>query len=186
MEDMSNNAQQDNQQNDQQGMEAFIGLSAVLTGFNQSIIAPQLDPVDIKSTYLSFWRENTDVNEQGLSDRILSLFSTLNSKLPALTEQQIGEHMLDDEQGQAFVLACRNLIFLWYMGAWPTVIDNGNDETQGMTDSSLLSSESYTSGLVWQVMQAHPMGDSNYRYGYWSNPPADLSDYTGNATNSES
>lgn len=33
-------------------MNNFIGLSAVLTGFATSIIAPTLDPVDIKSEYL--------------------------------------------------------------------------------------------------------------------------------------
>lgn len=33
-------------------MDNFIGLSAVLTGFNANILRPFLDPVDIKSEYL--------------------------------------------------------------------------------------------------------------------------------------
>jgi hypothetical protein len=76
-------------------------------------------------------------------------------------------------------MPCRKLIFLWYSGAWPTIIPKTED-TPEMTSSEMLSAKSYTQGLAWQVMQSHPMGDSNYRYGYWANEPADLSGYTGN------
>ncbi len=65
------------------------------------------------------------------------------------------------------------MVFGSLSGAWPTV--DGD-----MTSSQMLSAKSYTQGLAWQVMQSHPMGDSNYRYGYWAKEPADLSGYTGN------
>jgi len=159
-----------------QEMKNFIGLSAVLTGFNESIIAPQLDPVDIKTDYLAAF--NTNIGS-ALVSSILAKYQELKSQ--GKSDQEIGEAMLDDSNGTDFVMACRQLIFLWYSGAWPTIIPAANGK-QASTVSTLLSSKSYSSGLAWQVMQSHPMGDSNYRYGYWSEKPADLSDYTGNTT----
>lgn len=168
-------------------MTNFVGLSAVLTGFNQTVIAPSLDPVDIKKDYLAQWttQVNSESDDPTLTNQILTKYATLAAQTPALTDQQIGEAMLDESNGDAFVLACRQLIFLWYMGAWPTLIaptDENKETTNGSTVSSMLSSKSYTSGLVWRVMQAHPMGDSKQHYGYWSTPPVSLDDYTGNTS----
>ncbi len=155
-------------------MENFVGLSAVLTGFSQEIIAPTLDPVDIKSEYLKKFQDEIlkESKDSHLVSQILEQFSTL--KNAGKSDQEIGEAMLSDQNTQDFVMACRKLIFMWYSGAWPTISNDGLS-----TSSELLSSKSYVSGLAWQVMQAHPMGDSKYRYGYWETAPAPLSDYTG-------
>ena len=79
----------------------------------------------------------------------------------------------------AEVLALRQLIFLWYMGAWPTV-HSDDSPTRGQTFSEIVSATSYTQGLVWRVMQSHPMGSSNYTYGYWADDPPALKDYLEN------
>jgi len=160
-------------------MDNFIGLSAVLTGFNQSVLAPELDPVDIKSEYLPFFTQKIAQESSNplLVGQIFQKYSALQAK--GLTSQQIGEAMLDPANGEPFVLACRKLIFMWYSGAWPTLISSTATEPAS-TVSDLISENAYTSSLVWQVMQSHPMGDSNYRYGYWAKPPVPLSDYTGN------
>lgn len=141
----------------------FTGLSAVLTGFSINIIAPSIDPINIKQEY--FLKFSSEISN---CDEILAKYAAL--KAQNKTDEEIGTAMLAIP---SFEDPCRMLIFLWYSGAWPT-IDNGR------INSVLLSSKSYTSGLVWQVMQSHPMGDSNYRYGYWANKPADLQDFTGN------
>ena len=162
-----------------QTMQNFIGLSAVLTGFNASVIAPDLDPVNIKAEYLPFFINKVGA---GLTEQIFATFASLSAQTnPKLTDQQIGQAMLDPSNGADFVLACRKLIFMWYSGAWPTLIPATATEP-ATTVSDIISAKSYTCGLVWQVMQAHPMGDSNYRYGYWAKPPAPLSAYTGNDT----
>ncbi len=150
---------------DQQQMDNFVGLSAVLTGFNQSIIAPTIDPINVKKEYFAKFTEEIS-NYQD----ILDTYASLKDVTPALSDQQIGEKMLSDSD---FEMPCRQLIFLWYSGAWGSV-------ENGMVVSNMLSSKSYTQGLAWQVMQSHPMGDSNYRYGYWAQQPADLDRYTGN------
>ncbi len=159
-------------------MDSFIGLSAVLTGFSKEKLAPELDPVDIKSQYLAIWCDKTDTQTPTLSDKILATYAALAAETPPLSDQQIGEKMLADANGDAFVLACRQLIYLWYMGAWPSFVDNDSETGQG-TVYSTVSAEAYSAGLVWQVMQAHPMGDSNERYGYWAETPVALSKYTG-------
>ncbi|GLQ87157.1 hypothetical protein [Dyella flagellata] len=160
-------------------MDNFIGLSAVLTGFNKSVLSPFLDPVDIKSEYLPFFKQKIaqESGNPNLVGQILEKYSSLSAQ--GLTPQQIGAAMLDPGNGADFVLACRKLIFMWYSGAWPTLIP-ANGSTPASTVSDMISAKSYTTGLVWQVMQSHPMGDSNYRYGYWAKAPASLSDYTGN------
>lgn len=159
-------------------MVDFIGLSAVLTGFSTSILSPTLDPVDIKSEYLPFFTKVVadESGDSNLVNNILQKFASL--KQQGLADQKIGEAMLAPANGDAFVLACRKLIFMWYSGAWPTIIP-ATDSTPETTVSNLISAKSYTAGLAWQVMQSHPMGDSNYRYGYWASAPAALSAYTG-------
>ena len=168
-----------------QTMQNFVGLSAVLTGFNQSIIAPPLDPVDIKSEYLPFFTDKItqESGNTNLVSSILQKYADLSSQTdPKLSNQQIGEAMLAPSNGDAFVLACRKLIFMWYSGAWPSIIP-ATSTTPETTVSDMISAKSYTCGLAWQVMQSHPMGDSNYRYGYWTQPPASLNDYTGQTGN---
>lgn len=160
-------------------MDNFIGLSAVLTGFNSSVLSPTLDPVNIKAEYLPFFSQTIaqESGDAGLVAKIFTQFATLKAK--GLNDQAIGEAMLDENNGDDFVLACRKLIFMWYSGAWPTLIP-ASTNTPASTVSNMISAKSYTAGLVWRVMQSHPMGDSNYRYGYWSKAPSPLSDYTGN------
>ncbi|QEM82673.1 hypothetical protein [Halomonas binhaiensis] len=163
-------------------MANFIGLSAVLTGFNANILNPFLDPVNIKSEYLPVFcaKIAEESKNPKLVTNIFAKFTQLhNQKDPKLNDQQIGEAMLDPANGADFVLACRKLIFMWYSGAWPTIIP-ATATAPASTVSEIISAKSYTCGLVWQVMQSHPMGDSNLHYGYWAKDPIPLSDYTGN------
>lgn len=152
----------------QSNMNTFISLSAVLTGFSKEIIAPQIDPIDIKSDYLKKFQSELG---QTLVDKIFQTYEQLEKK--KLAPEEIGAAILDIKNGTEFILACRSLIFLWYSGAWPSIGKNG-------VESEILSSKSYNAGLVWKVMQSHPMGNSNYRYGYWSTKPDPLNEYTGN------
>lgn len=159
-------------------MDNFIGLSAVLTGFADSILAPDLDPVNIKAEYLPFFTRKI-AEESGNPQLVASIFAKFAElQNEHLSDQQIGTAMLAPANGDDFVLACRKLIFMWYSGAWPTLVP-ASASAPASTVSNLISAKSYTCGLAWQVMQSHPMGDSNYRYGYWATPPAALDDYTG-------
>lgn len=165
-------------------MDNFIGLSAVLTGFNESILSPFLDPVDVKQEYWAVFNEKvaSETGQANLVAQILAQYALL--KQQNMPNPAIGETLLSAHNSDAFVHACRQLIFMWYSGAWPTVLA-ANASSPASTVSDVISPKTYTSGLVWQVMQSHPMGDSNYRYGYWAQTPAPLAEYTGNPLNED-
>jgi hypothetical protein len=65
---------------------------------------------------------------------------------------------------------------MWYLGAWyvPGVKGGGGFPP---TPLKIVSSEAYTNGLVWKVMQSHPMGFSPFAFGYWSQPPGPLASF---------
>lgn len=158
-------------------MEYFIRLSVGLTGFTRDAIAPQIDPVDIKTVYLQVFRDNLP---NAMADQIIAGYYNLNQAEGGQDKNQeaIAGALLDGTY-PAEVLALRQLIFLWYMGAWPTVVYD-QSPTRGQTFSSIVSATSYTQGLVWRVMQSHPMGSSNYTYGYWASNPPPLQAYLEN------
>lgn len=158
-------------------MEYFIRLSVGLTGFTRDAIAPQIDPVDIKTVYLQVFRDNLP---NGMADQIIAGYYGLNEAEgnKPNNEENIAGVLLQGTY-PAEVLALRQLIYLWYMGAWPTV-QYDQSATRGQTFSDIVSATSYTQGLVWRVMQSHPMGSSTYNYGYWASNPPPLQDYLEN------
>jgi len=46
----------------------------------------------------------------------------------------------------------------------------------------VISPTAYTQGWTWRVAQAHPMGYSELRYGYWAEEPLPLGDYINNVS----
>ncbi|MBN7136668.1 hypothetical protein A7A76_18105 [Lysobacter enzymogenes] len=161
-------------------MDYFVSMSVGLTGFSRDAIAPQLDTINIKAEYLQAF----DVNlPNGMAEQILiqykKLFEAGGSK-PGSEERIVGQMLGGTGTDAAQILAMRQLIFLWYAGAWPTVQADPGSLTGGQTFSSVLSADSYTQGLVWRVMQSHPMGRTTYNYGYWADVPAPLSAYLEN------
>ncbi|MGO1001321.1 hypothetical protein [Lysobacter sp. CA196] len=158
-------------------MENFISLSIGLTGFKRGALAPDPDSTDIKSLYLATFRARvTQVNP----DDILIRYQIINGHIagnPPNREERVVELLFAEKPEYEF--PCRQLLFLWYAGAWPTVTDTPAS-THGQTFSEVISADSYTQGLVWRVMQSHPMGSTTYNYGYWANPPAPLSAYLEN------
>jgi hypothetical protein len=46
----------------------------------------------------------------------------------------------------------------------------------------VISPAAYTQAWTWRVAQAHPMGYSEFRYGYWAGEPIALEDYIGKTT----
>lgn len=159
-------------------MEIFISLSIGLTGFKRGALAPDDDTHDIKSLYLKTFRDR--LPEKGMADSILAWYQITDKHVlgnPPNREERVVELLFADKP--EFEFPCRQLLFLWYAGAWPTVVDTPA-ATHGQTFSEVISADSYTQGLVWRVMQSHPMGSTTYNYGYWANPPPPLSAYLEN------
>jgi hypothetical protein len=71
---------------------------------------------------------------------------------------------------------------MWYLGSWyvPGVLGGGGFAPPPL---QVISSVAYTNGLVWRVMQSHPMGYSAFTFGYWSQQPGSLSSFGVNTGN---
>ena len=125
--------------------------------------------------------------ESGSIDKMDFLTTLLTEyvklKEDGLSPDEIGQKLISTENGTSsfpsIALISQSLIYLWYMGIIPGIQQSGGSFEFNAFGTSTAGSEAYTTGLVWNVMQAHPMGYSNYSYGYWSKEPVDLEYYTG-------
>ena len=167
--------------NSKKDMMAFLLLSAALTGVHVAILAPEftqdkndplnsdpgVDPINVKNEYFA-WVNASDGPTFGkllqiAKDHPLSATDIIN-----------GVNAGDDTRFLA-----RSIVLLWYLGSWYKPADlqkNSAPGTRASIDSQVVSAKAYTQGLVWQIVQAHPMGYSNLQFGYWSREPVDPND----------
>ena len=147
-------------------MDLFVGLSSALTGISSDNLAPGLDPIDIKQAY--FNQAQTDPNFA----QLLQIYDQNQTKPPA----QVADIILN-QSGDPIRFLGRAIMLEWYLGSWydPAVLA----KQQPFAPFKVISSAAYTQGWSWRVAQAHPMGYSEWTFGYWSSPPPSLSDFTG-------
>jgi hypothetical protein len=162
-------------------VQDFANMSAALTGFQPSFIRPFLDPVDLSGTFYVFAVSQVG---QSMMDALLSAFDALNSQSPPPSPQTIADTLLEVSSAtpSAQALLCQSIVAMWYLGAWyiPGVQGGGGFPP---TPLQVVSSQAYTNGLVWKVMQSHPMGFSAFTFGYWSQPPASIETFGVNTGN---
>ena len=153
-------------------------MSAALTGFLSSVLKPKLDPVGLARTYYEFALQQ--VGSQ-MSD-LLNAFRKIQTEPP----QKIADTLLETEKPNDKVssqaLLAQSIVALWYLGAWYVPGVQGGFGFPP-TPLQVVSSEAYINGLVWKVMQSHPMGFSALTFGYWSKPPEPLSAFGVNTGN---
>lgn len=147
----------------------FLAMSAVLTGFPASTLAPGFDPNNLKTLFL----QTADANAgQPLVDQLLNQFLLLQGqKLP---DQQIADTLLgvtESPLNSQTALLARSIIKLWYVGSWYPL------GSQSADDGKVVSMLAYTGGLVWRTAQAHPMGYSEFKFGYWAQQPPSLAQF---------
>src|SRR6516225_4962892 len=162
-------------------MMAFLLLSEALTGVNRQTLAPELqedkseilnsdpgiDPINIKNAYFAWINANDSTSSFGKliqlakdnRDTAISIIAAVNAS--------------DDDTK----FLARSIVLLWYLGSWYKPADlKTNSATPGTragTPSEVVSPKTYTQGLIWQIVGAHPMGNSNLQFGYWSRDPRD-------------
>ena len=150
--------------------QTFAAMSAVLTGFQASIISPTLDPIDLNGRYL----QTADTNATAsLVDQLLAQFQSLQGQ----PKQTIANTLLatGNANPPATAWLARSIVKLWYLGSWFPAAppppggppDNGN----------VVSANAYIGGLAWKAAQAHPMGYSELSFGYWASAPAPLAQF---------
>ena len=144
-------------------MDLFVGLSSALTGINPGQLAPDIDPLNVKQAY--FDQARTDP----AFPQMLQIYAANQTKPP----NEVADIILN-QSGNAVRYLGRAVMLEWYTGSWypPASLQSSSPNA-----SKVISSEGYTTGWMWNVGQAHPMGYSNFHFGYWSSPPPTLSDY---------
>ena len=145
-------------------MAQFVAMSVILTGFEASVIAPGLDPIDLKKQYLDV----LNTYDAALTAQLLAEFVELASK--GLTNQQIADALVETTAGtnpSPVGALARAVILLWYLGSFYPPNKPGS--------SQVVSANAYIGGLAWRVAQSKAMGYSEYSFGYWASPPLALS-----------
>ena len=140
----------------------FVGLSAILTGYPQDQLAPQIDPIGLASEYLTWMEKNADQTD---FLNTLNTYGKISALPPAQQPAQVQQQILSDP---AMGNIARRMIRLWYLSTWYTT-----EPPDPNGDGQVVSMNAYTMGLAWDAAQAHPMGYSQLHFGYWSvAPPA--------------
>ncbi len=158
-------------------VQDFADMSAALTGFLSSVLKPKLDPVGLARTYYQFAMGQVGATAM---TALLDAFRAIKTQPPQTIADTLLETSTSPPSNQALI--SQSIIAMWYLGAWyvPGVQGGGGFPP---TPLQIISSEAYTNGLVWKVMQSHPMGFSPFTFGYWSQPPGSLSTFGVNTGN---
>jgi len=153
-------------------MDAFVQLSAALTGIDKGKLSPFVDPVDIKRDYFNWVNER----EPAAFENLLRIAKENAPPDPAQVEQSIlpkvpagDDATLTQSEIEAKYLA-RSVVLMWYLGAWY------DPHKLRMSDASpfdfkVISPKAYTQAWALRVAQAHPMGFSEMQFGYWTREP---------------
>ena len=152
-------------------------MSAALTGFQSSVLKPALDPHGLAREYYVF--AIAQVGESAMTT-LLNAYRAIKAQ-PA---QQIADTLLETSSSSPSMQAqlAQSIVAMWYLGSWyvPGVLGGGGFAPPPL---QVISSVAYTNGLVWRVMQSHPMGYSAFTFGYWSQQPGSLSSFGVNTGN---
>jgi hypothetical protein len=167
--------------NSKQDMMAFLLLSAALTGVHVVNLAPEfvpdkseilnsdpgVDPINIKNSYFAWINVNDST----------SSFAKLIQLAKDNRESAISIIAAVNASDDNTKFLARSIVLLWYLGSWYKPGDLKTNSvtpgTRAVTPSEVVSAKTYTQGLIWQIVGAHPMGYSNLQFGYWSRDPRD-------------
>ena len=157
-----------------QNLQNFIDLSSALTGLASDKLAPQIDPINLSPLFFA-------TAEQGLGTAVLSSlleqYATLKSQ--GKTPDQIAAAVLANPTSQT-ALGSRSIMKLWLLGMWYQPFDQGDQHTG---DQHVVSDQAYKESWAWRIAQAHPMGYSQFHFGYWAEQPPSLEAFTGVSAN---
>lgn len=165
-------------------LDDFVALSAILTGIAADKLHPALDTYETAAEYLAY--ATTHGGE--VFAQLMGIYTQNSSQPPAA----IAALIFADPQGPVAYMA-KTVTLMWYLGSWylqdgedpdspaglQTYYKNVTQGLPGFAPSVVVSSNAYTQGWAWKIGQAHPMGYSDGRFGYWNTPPLPLSDYIG-------
>ena len=165
---------------DKDAKAQFAKLSEALTGIDQSILTPNVDPFGMNAEVFA----KAKAADASALQTILNKFNGSSGTPPKSISQILGE----DTKDESAKFLMRSIILAWYLGAWYAPQDlkknfYGAKDPQHSYYSTrryskevliphdVISPNAYTNSMVWRVAQAHPMGYSNLQFGYWGQEP---------------
>lgn len=170
-------------------LPTFVGLSSVLTGIPAGVLAPKIDPLKLKTVY--FDKMVAEVGDQQVN-ALLEAYTQVaeqegldDPSTPDPTSQQaqrVGTKLMNPgDVGDAFEYQanlCASIIKMWYLGSWYPVSYSPPEPTDAHYFSgSVVTAEAYKRSRVWKIAQTHPMGFSQWEFGYWTEVPASLDEF---------
>ncbi|KPG75411.1 sorbitol dehydrogenase [Pseudomonas libanensis] len=149
-------------------LQDFIDLSAVLTGLSAKLLAPSPDPIKLPPLFFA-------TAQQGMGaaafSNLLGLYASIKGQPPA----QIASAVLGSSDAQ-IAQGARSIMKLWLLGSWYQPYNQG---TAHKGDTRVVSDQAYKESWAWKIAQSHPMGYSQYHFGYWAEQPPTLKQFTG-------
>ena len=153
-------------------LTVFVAVSAALTGIDADLLRPQ--PVDAHGTaqtYLDTVRAND-------ADGLTALLALYRANSPKLPPNEIAALIMSKDSPVKAL--GRSVIALWYLASWyePTALGKlkkGDPSPAFVT----VSMDAYTQSWIWRIAQTHPMGYSEWQFGYWAKDPRPLTDFIG-------
>jgi hypothetical protein len=146
-------------------IDTFAQMSAALTGFTLATIQPALDPVRLSASYYAF------VNVRATES--LALLLSAYRAIATQPAQTIANSLLETASGapaSALAQLAQSIVRMWYLGSWYA-------PGEGSSPVQVISAQAYVGGLVWKAAQTHPMGYSEFTFGYWAQTPPALADF---------
>lgn len=167
----------------------FGRLSSALTGMDQKILAPSVDPMGLNHEILTKANEKNAATLQAMLQKFAAAGKDADKERAAVAA--IMKPASGDDLGEKMRFLGRSIILAWYLGAWyapedlkrhfydPALKDQNyysyrRYSRNVLIPHSVLSPNAYTGSMVWRAMQAHPMGYSNLQFGYWAENPPDI------------
>jgi hypothetical protein len=150
-------------------LTVFVDAAAALTGIDAELLRPAL--VDAHGTAQTYFDTVTANDPAGLT-ALLQLYRDNSAKLKP---NEIAKLIMAD--GSAVKTLGRSIIALWYLASWyaPAVVGALPPFPPFVT----VSMDAYTQSWVWRIAQTHPMGYSEWQFGYWTKDPRPLIDFIG-------
>jgi hypothetical protein len=174
--------------NSPQDMDAFVKMSAALTGVAVKMLAPDTDSVGLRQAYFDFLVKSKE-RAAGLAT-LLQVAKGVNLPIPTdpasggIIQQGDVDNLVHAiaAKGDDARYFARSVTLMWYLGAWyePKVLQalaTAPDPSKVFVGHTVVSAKAYTQGWLWRVAQAHPMGYSDMQFGYWTRPPEPLTDF---------
>jgi hypothetical protein len=158
-------------------LKLFVALSSALTGISAAKLAPAVDPIQIKRDYFNAAKfiEKPSRKPNPNFPKLMDIIRADPTNPVAAAAKVM------NNPDPAIMYLGRSIVLAWYLGAWydPDVLKRYNTPNQPfpVPVDRVISPAAYTQGWTWRVAQAHPMGYSEMRFGYWAQDALPLSDY---------